>query len=116
MTYDREEEKQKAKAARNQPHTLKVGNILVSSWGCNQTNIDFYKILSTTAKSIKMVEIGQIQYKGTGFMCESVVPDTSNETGKIELHRVDGEMNEVFLRQGSARIWSGKPMGQSHYA
>src|SRR6185312_8791289 len=31
----------KARAERSKPHTLQVGQVLVSSWGYDQTNIDF---------------------------------------------------------------------------
>ncbi|ULO04563.1 hypothetical protein [Campylobacter sp. RM12651] len=36
----------------------KVGDILVNVWGYDQTNIDFYQVISTTKKSIKITEIG----------------------------------------------------------
>lgn len=39
-------------------NNYKVGDILVNSWGYDQTNIDFYQIISTTKKSIKITEIG----------------------------------------------------------
>jgi hypothetical protein len=35
------EAKAKRQAERKAPHTLKVGDILVSSWGYDQTNIDY---------------------------------------------------------------------------
>jgi len=31
-----------------------VGDFLVSSWGYDQTNIDFYKVVGVTAKSVKL--------------------------------------------------------------
>ncbi len=33
-------------------HTLKVGDILYSSWGYDQTNIDFYEIVRVSEKSV----------------------------------------------------------------
>ena len=32
--------------------TLEVGDILVSSWGYDQTNIDYYKIVRKSAGSV----------------------------------------------------------------
>lgn len=36
----------------------KVGDILVNVWGYDQTNIDFYQVISASAKNIKITEIG----------------------------------------------------------
>ncbi len=39
---------------------LEVGDVLVSSWGWEQTNIDYYQVLELVGKSsIKLQEIGQ---------------------------------------------------------
>ena len=52
-----------------------VGDILVSTWGYDQTNVDFYRVVSLTAsgKSVRIVPAGQrvVDYsKGS----ERVVP------------------------------------------
>jgi hypothetical protein len=33
---------------------VEVGSIFVCSWGYDQTNVDFYKVVSRTAKSVKI--------------------------------------------------------------
>ena len=40
------------------PHTLKVGDILRSMWGYDQTNVDYYQVTATIGKT--MVEIREI--------------------------------------------------------
>lgn len=48
----------KRKEAKNVPHTMKVGDILVSSWGYDQTNIDFYQVTALRGKqSVVLMEI-----------------------------------------------------------
>ena len=42
-------------------HGYKVGDILYSSWGYDQTNIEFYQVTATTTKTITFREIGQIR-------------------------------------------------------
>lgn len=41
-------------------HGYKVGDLLVSSWGYDQTNIEFYQVTKTTEKQVTVFEIGQI--------------------------------------------------------
>lgn len=55
---DREVAKAKRKALRNVPHTMKVGDILVSSWGYEQTNINFYEVTALRGtQSVVLMEI-----------------------------------------------------------
>ena len=35
-------------------HDIKIGDIFYNSWGYDQTNIDFYQVISTTAKTITL--------------------------------------------------------------
>lgn len=48
----------KRKLERSLPHTLCVGDILVASWGYEQTNINFYQV--TKLVGVRMVEIREI--------------------------------------------------------
>ncbi len=38
-------------------HALKVGDILRCSWGYDQTNIDFYEVVKTSANTVQILEI-----------------------------------------------------------
>jgi hypothetical protein len=56
-----------------------VGDVLVSSWGYDQTNVDYYKVTRRTEASVWLVKIGQKHVPGSeGFMSEQVVPDPEN--------------------------------------
>ena len=35
-------------------HNIKIGDIFYNSWGYDQTNIDFYQVVATTAKTITL--------------------------------------------------------------
>ena len=51
----KEERKKKAQ----QPHSLKVGDILYCSWGYDQTNVDFFKVSEVIGKrKIKIIGLG----------------------------------------------------------
>lgn len=75
-----------AKAA--QGHDLKVGDVLASSWGYEQTNVDYYQVVGLVGlQSVEVRPIDDI-YTETGFMSGSTVPDYGNFTGDIVVKRV----------------------------
>jgi hypothetical protein len=52
-----------------------VGDILASSWGYDQTNVDFYQVLKVTKKGVTIRAIGCDSVEGSeGFMQDSAVP------------------------------------------
>lgn len=53
--------KAKRKDARSKPHTIKLGDIFYTSWGYDQTNIDFYQ--TTKIISDRTIEVRQIGSK-----------------------------------------------------
>lgn len=68
---DRTDRKASRKAFR---HTLKVGDILRSSWGYDQTNIEFYEVVEMIGTAMVAVrEIAQ-ESQDTGYMCGQCVP------------------------------------------
>ena len=58
---------------------IKVGDVWSSSWGYDQTNVDFYKVIKKTNKMIWLRKIGQIYVKQTSWASEDVLPDPTNE-------------------------------------
>lgn len=113
----RETEKILRTIERNQPHTLQPGDILVSTWGYDQTNVDFYEVLKTTKNTATIEKIGQTVESEAGFMSERVLPNTARRTGKIRRCKVDGRDNYISLTSYScASKWDGTSVLQSHYA
>jgi len=58
-----------------EPHIatkIEPGAILYSSWGYDQTNIDFYYVTRATAKSCWIVPMSSCLVEQTGFMSETV--------------------------------------------
>lgn len=67
-------QKQKLKAERNAPHSIKVGDIFRASWGYDQTNIDFYECTKVIGSAmIEVREIGAITIE-TEFMQGECAP------------------------------------------
>jgi hypothetical protein len=116
--------KEKAKAdskvkAKVQLENIKVGDIFYSSWGYDQTNIDFYQIVEKKAGSAVAREIGQKIVSGSeGFMSETVIPDKDNFTGPAFPVRVN-EYGIVgkYIHHGAYLYDKGDGgLYQSHYA
>lgn len=81
----REAEIQRKKQQRidaNKPRDVEVDDVLRSSWGYDQTNIDYYQVIALIGKS--MVELRQIAAINTqlGDMRGESVPDINNFIGQ----------------------------------
>lgn len=61
--------------------TLAVGDILRSSWGYDQTNIDYYEVTKVLGKYVEIRELSQ-ESKETGFMSGQCIPTPGNFIGK----------------------------------
>ena len=115
--------------------TPKVGDILYSSWGYDQTNIDFYKVVKVSEFSVWIQELSKKIVEITGWAHERVVPTDSStyetrnyETNEIETrtyaisrHKIQYPTwqteKEYYVKLNSfssASPWDGKPKDASH--
>ncbi|BCA97241.1 hypothetical protein TUM19329_36020 (plasmid) [Legionella antarctica] len=97
-------------------HSLQIGSILYTSWGYEQTNIDFYEVTRLIGKTtLELREISQ-----------SCVPGQYGLSGKtkpIPSHFVSDPFKKRISTEGSVRIdghgayiWSGEALNYSSYA
>jgi hypothetical protein len=91
---------------RNFKHSMKVGDILYSSWGYDQTQCDFFQVTEIGEKSVKIRGIGK---KKVGPDSDSVVAIPDRFTG-AEMLKIVGLNNTIRLTSySSAYPWDGKP-------
>lgn len=84
----RVEHKAKALAERRAfRHTLQVGDVLVSSWGYDQTNIDYYQVTRRTAKTVSIRPIAGDRGSNDGWTGDCV-PKPGRFTGPESQHKV----------------------------
>lgn len=103
-------------------HDFKVGDILISTWGYDQTNVQWYQVVGVTSKSVKIREIkGRVQE--TGFMSGEAIPIPDAFTnnlwfGEQKTARVNsyGEVNITSDGRITAWKWDGNPERVSWYA
>lgn len=116
----REEEKAKRKALANKPHTLKVGDILYSSWGYDQTNIDYYKVVKLVGKnSVKIIKVSTATQSTDCVSQDKATPgDIALDKRVIDnaiTKKVNGDDNSIKVRSWGvwARPWDGQPKYQT---
>lgn len=101
-------------------HGFKVGDIIVNSWGWEQTNIDFYEVTGLRGKQIVIRPIKQSSEE-TGFMSGHCTPRpgefTGDEIRKLPKAPWDGKgPGSISFDYGRGGIWDGKPERWSSYA
>lgn len=122
LAASKEDRKQEKRVLADQPNPFKVEDILYSSWGYEQTNIDFYKVVEVKGKSVVIVKVGKKEAEGmpAAHMSGYVVAVPGVEVGERMLKRVtwSGADNPVLslTSYSSAYRWDGKPKNYTTYA
>lgn len=104
-----------------------VGDIVYNSWGWEQTNIDFYKVIKVHKNSVTLQGIADERtytssMTGTCVPCPDVPArhnyNLRNDELDISRHGVHTSGNRAYLsfKHGSGSKWEGRPMGWSSYA
>ena len=84
-----DEAQEKAAAAFRE--SLRVGDILYSSWGWEQTNIDFYQVIAIRGSAVDLRQLDQ-RTTEDGYMCGTTVPLPDVFKGKTHTHRLSKKL------------------------
>lgn len=97
-------EQRKAERKASNVRRLVVGDILRSSWGYDQTNIDYYEVTALVGTS--MVEVRPIarQSLETESMQGKCVPCPGQYTGEAKRYKAQGDSVKVSSYCGAYRI------------
>lgn len=105
------------KAKRAAGHGLQVGQVLVTSWGYDQTNIDWYQVTELVgSSSVKIRQIRGINTRDTGWATGECVPDIDNFKGPEMVKRPDEYGAVKIASYAYARVWDGRPRSWTAYA
>ena len=84
----------KAKAAEaSANHGVKVGDVFRSSWGYDQTNVDYYQVVAVGNKTATFCKIAQLS-ESDGFLQGNCVPATNQFIGKPFKKLIQKSSNE----------------------
>jgi hypothetical protein len=110
------ERKKASRAERSKPHTLKLGQILYSSWGYDQTNIDYYEV--TKIVGARTVEIRQVELVAVGEQGgpqERVAPAVGSYKSEAMIKRANSDNSVRIASYASAFPWNGEAKSQTGF-
>jgi hypothetical protein len=97
--------------------TPKVNDILASSWGHEQTNVDFYKVIKVTDKSIRIEQVATAE-EDKGYLTGEATAVPDSVVGEAMTKRFylvgDDRYGCRIASYASAYLWDGKPKYCSH--
>lgn len=108
------EHKAARRAEKKQPNTLEVGAILYTSWGYDQTNVDFYQVVDKpSAHFVTIRKVAQSTVRTNGSM-DYVAPVEGSFTEDGKRVKADAN-NSVRISDGRGRAyeWNGEPKYQT---
>ena len=99
-------------------HTLKVGDLLYTSWGWEQTNVDFYEVVALKGKTMAVLRERNTKVTGNGMelsMSGYTMPAPGFLRDELLTRRV-GEGNTVTVKSYARGYpWDGKKKGTTWY-
>lgn len=101
-------------------HNIQIGDIFYNSWGYDQTNIDFYQVVATTAKTISLRRISSATTDSNDYqMSGRKIALRDRFVGTEVLRKTPYLFSGVWhisFEYGAGCAWDGTPMSYSWYA
>lgn len=103
---------------------MKAGDILVSTWGYDQTNVDFYRVEHIYAKSsfVRVVKLKRNEvHDGPNLTYEATASNQIEDrrglafNGRRKVKNAGYDFIEIE-DFALARLWNGKPVSGSQWA
>ena len=97
---------------------MKKGDILVSLWGYEQTNVSFYEIVKLTEKMVTVVELDN-RIESGGHYHYQAMPVPGSGKGEAIRRRIvyNGPVPGCRINDCIyARLWDGSPQYGTSYA
>lgn len=107
-----------------------VGDILVSAWGYEQTNITFYQVVGVTAQSVRITEIKSREATPEELLAHELTPQETTTymmprlgnikgepavTKRIRKSRTPGVYAVRINSFSTAQLWRGRPRAETKW-
>lgn len=115
LERNQERKNEQKNAQKEFHHTLSVGEILYSSWGYDQTNVDYYEVVEIKSKKSVVIQKIAGSISGVDCMPGYTLPKKGDYCGNKMVKRVSVG-NSVRINGYTASLWDGKPKNCSWYA
>lgn len=96
-------------------HSFKVGDIVYSSWGYDQTNVEFYEVVKVTQKTVSIQAI-RSDIVPDGFMCGRATPRPGEYESDDIITRIPKSGRMRISSFSAAWAWDGQSKYCSWYA
>lgn len=111
------EKQQRSEERKQFTHGLQVGDILYSSWGYDQTNINWYEVVGVpTEKMILVREIAGRILRSDGYGSDEVMPAPGKYIGPVMKKIPTGRAGRIFVKIDNVQTawkWDGKPQRET---
>ena len=100
-------------------HTLTIGQILVSMWGYDQTNVDFYEVTQTTRTTVQVRKLRGGVLAQRAHLTSRVEPIESDYVSapfRRKVHTYGSTPSIAIESYANAYPWDGTPQTATHYA
>ena len=93
-----------------------VGSIFAESWGWEQTNVNFYEVVSRTEKMVTIREIGQKTVKEETAMSGYIVADKGNFiSDETRRKKIKGGGKNTYLEMTSFSVATMTSENERHF-
>lgn len=83
---------------------VQVGDVFAYSWGYDQTNVDFVKVVKVTPKSVRIVPVSCVLMDSDGYGNDKVVPGEELPADHYKYRRLAGIKR---VRATTSNYWNG---------
>lgn len=106
------------RAQERQPHTLKPGDILYTSWGYEQTNVEFYEVRAVRGAVVDLQQLAEdVTDNGALSMQGNKTARAGEYVGGLIKGKRPTSRNTVRIDScATAFPWDGRPKSWSSYA
>lgn len=95
---------------------MQVGNILSCSWGFEQTNVDFYKVISVSGSFVTVIQLMSETVESKPDYTGLVMPLVDCEIGAKIRRKINSRGDIKMTDYSWAKLWDGKPEHITSYA
>lgn len=113
-----EDERRRREALRDQPNQLQVGDILYSTWGNEQTNVDFYQVVKVSGQraTVQEIESSTVTSNHEAMTSKVIAMKDNFKKSEKPITRQVVFGTEMSLKSYEyAQKWDGTPKNASHY-
>lgn len=94
---------------------MKVNDILVSKWGYEQTNVNFYKVIKVTKTMATIQELDIIELREDMTGWEMPIDKVKGQPFRRKIHTLNDEEFIYIEKYSRARKWNKKKQRYTSY-